>query len=75
MKKNEMPWIVPLVRYDLTENKATKRKQSHFVGNLSYYLAENVRSMLEYYKEVKDETAGVKGALDNRVTLELAVGF
>ncbi|MBI2069497.1 MAG: hypothetical protein HYT79_02765 [Elusimicrobia bacterium] len=75
VKKDERPWIVPLARFDRTKNKITNNTKDHLVANLSYYPMENVRGLLEYYDELADKTAGIKGTKDTRWTMQFEVGF
>ncbi len=74
-KKNERPWIVPLVRFDSVKDKFLDRKQNHLVASLAYYPMENVRTFVEYYDELSDNKAGVKQTKDTRWTAQVELGF
>jgi len=74
-KKNNAPWIVPLVRFDRTKDKVADRKVDHLVANLSYYPLENLRTFLEFYNELSDKTGSVSNTKDSRVTLQFELGF
>ncbi|OGS04693.1 MAG: hypothetical protein A3G41_00345 [Elusimicrobia bacterium RIFCSPLOWO2_12_FULL_59_9] len=74
IKKDDRPWIVPLLRFDTNKDKAA-RKKNHFLANLSCYLAENVRGFVEYYDELSDKQGGAKQSKDTRWTAQVEVGF
>ncbi len=77
-KKDDRPLITPLLRYDV-KSRVNGNKTQHMVAHASFYPRQNVRTFVEYWKELKDDTGGgaatVANDLDNRLFFQVEVGF
>lgn len=61
----------PLVRYDSYGKNNGAEKVNELTANVSYYLTENVRSMIEYWNRDSDNNTND----DNRITLQFIAAF
>lgn len=74
IKKDEKPWIVPLLRYDV-KDRDQGNKTHNLVAHASYYFRENFRGFLEFAREIKDKTPTTKNDLNHQFYLQFEVGF
>lgn len=70
--KDGKPTWAPLIRYDYYEQNDGNDEYSEVVLNLTYYLKQNVKGFVEFWKQV-DTPSGVDD--DDRLTLQVQVGF
>ena len=70
--RDKRPLLVPMVRFDQYEKSNGADVFSELTLNLTYYLKENVKIFAEYWDQL-DVPAG--STEDNRITLQIAVGF
>lgn len=78
IKKDNAPWIVPMVRYEWLGTRTPGEDQAYkdyVVAGLSYFPRENVRLMAEFWDQTKNRISGRNGASDNKFSTQVALGF
>lgn len=71
-KRDNRPFLVPMVRFDQYEKNDGADDYSELTLNVSYYFKENVKIFAEYWNQL-DVPAG--STEDERITLQIAIGF
>lgn len=70
--ESRMPTWVPLARYDSYEKADGSQEYNELTLHMSYFFDQNVKGFVEYWEQLDVPTGLNK---DNRLTLQLAVGF
>jgi len=71
-KDKERPTWVPLIRFDSYEKSNGTAKYDELTLNLGYYLTQNVKGIIEYWKQLDVPVGRTE---DNRWTLQLYAAF
>lgn len=78
IKKDNMPWLAPMVRYEWMADHTTPGSQTwkdYLVLAMSYLPAENVKLTLEFWDNTKNRKGGKDQFHDNALQGSVAVGF